>query len=258
MLQKYSKILIAFIVVILVVLLGWGFQKIFHFEDNKTKTKSFVTDEYVDKLYSQIAVDVFDGNYTFYNGYFTQFSTLNNQYVLKIAFLSLKEKVNLADYEVETFSSEVMTQINNTNIKPRYQIKKDVFVDAIKEFFGDKEPKYTSFSAGELNFYYDEATATFYGYELDNSSSKLTDYVILRQKISYEITNKGQNLIIYEYFGKCNKLTQECFNDTRISMPNRDVKYREDMAMTQLVKYKHTFNLAGDHYYWNSSEISEN
>ena len=157
---------------------------------------------------------------------------------------------------VKEFSPEIMAKIKQKNIIPLYQIKEEVFRQTIKELFNENEKGFVNFTIGNIEAFYNEDDNTFYIYQLATEASE--DYVIIRQKTGYEITNQGQNLIIYDYFIKCNKLTQECFNDTRLTMPNRQIKYTANINPNTLVKYKHTFNLASDHYYWYSSEIVKN
>lgn len=256
--KKNEKIIVVIGVITLLVIFIWLFFIIFDFEGNKVKTTLKITESEIDKLYSKIPNDTDLIRYSIYNGYKTTYENLNDDYIVSQAYLYLeKDTFSFNIDELENIDIK-----NKENILPLYKVKYDDFIKIIKNIFNNSfnfDENYFEINA-EIKAYYDEKTNYFYFYKEKNDLS--AKYYIFREKESIGSKENGNVLIINDYFLKCDIATTLCYNDNRLSMPNRNVNYVDGKLTKQnkeiLAKYQHTYRWDIDHYYWQNSEIIEN
>ena len=240
-----------FIVLIIVIILIFLFFNIFKFNAN-VKKENIVDDSYVKEIYENMITDEFGVSYTFYNAFNTKYNNLSPEFVSKIAYLELDNSYeNLTQEEFDTI---VLPNISNEyNYEPIAKINGKTFNDKIKSIFGDNVTiKNTSFVIDEKRSgYYDEMSNYIYIYESNNIKEK---YYTKREMIGFEEKDNGDTLIIYDYFIKCEPITNKCYNDDHLVNPNNNVTYN-DIDISKGAKYKHIFKKINDKYMWDSSNL---
>ncbi len=240
---KKEKTVMILIVAVTVILIIFIFFKLFNFEGNREK-KENISESEVNNIYQNLYVNKYAEKYGFYNGYFTKYNNLSYEHILITAYNYLKDNNKIV--------------INNDHLEEEVaQIPINDFNDAIHTIFGNNVNIYY------LDFRIDNKLKAIYNEDTEiisiyNDNIEKEEYYVYHSLDGFEI-NSNKELVIYDYFGKCNKETQECFNDERMTMKNNNVKYENEKITKpdKLVKYKHTFKMENGKYYWYSSDLIE-
>lgn len=258
-----EKILIGvsvfFLAIIFILLFIW----IFHFEGKREEQPSIISDEYVENLYQNIVVDENYTYYTYYNGFLSRFNNLASSFVSNMAYNYLKSNneltINLAKNELP---NALLAEISDLDqIVPKYKISLETFNKAIKYLYGE-EVKITNESFnidGKTKAYYTPKENYIFVYEINEIVEE--PYYVYRTKESYEVRDNKETLVIYDHFIKCDKSNGLCYNDSKMSIPNRSITYSNGTlngSLTNLARYKHTYKLEGDHFIWQSSDLIDN
>ncbi len=259
--MKNEKILVVLGVCIMLTFLIWMFFTVFNFESKTPISTLKVTDSDVEKIYQSIKDDKYLSRYTIYSGFKTDYDKISYDYVATMAYYKLKEENKLISDLQMTDLQEAGIAINTREVSPLAKVSLDVFNAQIKELFGNNiEIENTSFKiTNRLNGCLSNDQKEVYFYEENVTEN---EYFMQRTMDSYATRDNGNTLIIYDYFIKCQSDSGSCYNDDRMAMPNRYVKFSNNKLSSTKVdnqaKYMHTFKWEDDHYYWVSSEIIEN
>ncbi len=225
-----KKIGIFLIIGILVIILIIFLSKVFSFQDNKEENLNEITEELISKLYSYIPQSIYFD--TVYSGNYTNKNILNNSAIELMAYNYLEENKLFND-----------------------KVKREDFQKALFEVFGENiayKPKDIQISP-TTSLVFENDTFTKSNKEI----IKNNDYVIFNDKTIYTVM-ANKNIIITDYYLKCNKLTKVCYNDEKESEINNYYKYSDDLESSlnkdNLRKYNHTFIYKDGKYYWEKTE----
>ena len=252
------KILIGVGVVLLVCLGIFLFIRIFYFEEERLDKPSIINDDLVTTIYSYNLKEEDITRRTFYNNYTSNYNNLDDDYV-KSSIYNYLAKNNLLTTSLTT--EELKTALNKEyqeNYIPKYKIPMTTFNDTLNYLYGEQD----NLTKADFNInkkevgHYSAEDDSFYIYEIDDNFDSL--YYVYQEKDSYAIKDNKETLIIYVYFVKCDIETGKCYNDDKMTSLNNNLTYSEGILngpREKYAKYKHTYKLASDHFYWYSSEI---
>lgn len=134
------------------------------------------------------------------------------------------------------------------------KIDKKYFLDKVKYIFGNTNYYVSSFNV-------DSATSAFTKDEYDyiylyESTNYLDDVIYFKGFESYTIEN-SRDLVIIEYFLKCDKLNKLCY-DGDVATSINSIKYTDNMNIDsikdRLKRYEHRFIYEDGHYTYLSSK----
>ncbi len=251
--KNKSKIFIFFIVAIFVFLFILIFLKVFNFEGKKDEIT--VSEDVVNETHNMLLTNKYEAKYGFYNGYFTKYSSLDYETILTLGYYYLQEH-NLISSNSLSNNELIEVVPNVSDAKALAKVPLETYNSAIYNLFGnDVKINYVNFNTNNLYGYYAKEKENIYIYEKDNNANE--QYYIYNDITSYEL-NRNKDLIIYDYYIKCDKNTKICYNDEKLTMKNNKVSYEINILSNKdnIVKYKHTFKINDEgNYYWYSSDL---
>ena len=251
--DKTQKIILTITSIILAILLLIIFGKVFKFERNKEVPEgNTVPETLIDDLYSYLPTANDYGLETVYNGYYSSFSGLSPAIVEQMIINYL---VKHDSDKVESLSEvELRTVIDNTSTRPLYKISNDNMMYGLKKVFGENK----TFRVTDVSIDYN-TKAYFrnnYLYVFTDQSNMTNNYEIYKGKISYSVDD-DKTIKIVDYYLKCDKLTNVCYNDEKQKNVNDKVTYSSNLKITDYIndlqQYQHVFKLNNTDYYWESS-----
>lgn len=255
-----KKILLYVAVILLVILIGFLFIKIFDFENEPKKSDNGipeVTLELVDQLYSYLDIDNPNGIMTMYSNIYT---TVNNLSYDVLEKMILNYTINYDTTNLENLTSAELLQ-ENVEGTPLYKIKTAVFNTNLSKLFGNEAK--LQFTA---NFIFQEnirailSNSGDYYYVYETNEINNNSYKVFKKMDRYLVTDNNATIKIYDYYLKCNIETNICYNDERNRYINNNVKYTEDLNLDNyinyLTTYEHTFKYDNGNYYWVSSNAT--
>lgn len=256
-----QKIIMYLLVIVLVVIICFGFVKFFGFESNKEKNKTNdINEELVLKLYSYL-IDVNASKVTsMYNGNYASYNSLSYNSILIMIYEYIK---TYDDFELEATTIDEL--LNNSIIDiqdgviPLYKIKIEEFEKVFKIIFGNGEKlNLIDFSYDINTFFKLDSNKTYYYVYTNNISEENSD-VVFKEMLRYAVTDNNKTIKIYDYYLKCDVNNQNCYNDDKLSKLNNKVKYNSSININQyindLVTYEHTFIYEDGYFHWKSSQV---
>ena len=237
-----KKAMMIAIVAVIVVLLGYILPIVFSFEGKDSDVNSFkqVDDSYINVLYSYLPTDNYSSVYNNYNAYFTTKNNLSKNMLMAMTYnyIVTSDRFKLITLDDNEKEEQALYKISLIDFRKAYQT-----VFSVDDF----QP---------IDFEYNNIKGIIkneYVFIYNNNVSE--DYVNYKNINSYALTNNGEEIIIYDYYVKCNRITNTCYNDANMTIPNSRVNSINNINEDNLVKYKHVFKYDKGSYYWYSSEV---
>ena len=241
--------------IILSILIFIIFGKSFRFERGKEKPTTTVDKVLIDELYTYIP----DSNDYKMDGIYSKYSSIYNINISVVEQMIINYLNNNSKDKLQSITDTDLFNIgvDVTYIKPLYKISNKDLTYGLERVFGN--------NTNNINFrdaYIDKNTRTKYfdnNLYVYNYEPELTDdSVVFRKYNKYTISN-DKTIKIYDYYLKCDKSTNICYNDDRETIVNNLVTYSDSFNienyLDKLQQYEHTFKFANDSYYWDSTKM---
>lgn len=249
-----KKLIIYLVVFFLVIIICFIFLQIFAFNKKATAQEIdiTITDELIAELYSYLpdrndfnATTVYSGNYT--TGMVLSFPVIANMVYNYI-------------YTNDAFKLEIVANNEiSTNKKVLYKISKENFLKTLKFMFTE-EIKYTP-GDFKIDYQTEAKYLNNYYYILKDNNNEENNYAIYKARTSYTVQDNKQTIKIYDYYLKCDKKSNLCYNDEILKSSNNVIRYSNNLNVDNykkdLVTYEHIYKYRGDHFYWESSNIAK-
>ena len=236
-----KKAMMIAIVAVIVVLLGYILPMVFSFEGKESKNKGLqqIDDRYINVLYSYLPEDNYYKTYNNYNEYYTEKNNLSKQVLMTMVYnyIVTSDRFKLLTLDESEQSTGALYKISLIDMKKAYNTV----------FYVD------DFQA--VDFEYNNIKGVVkdeYMYIYNND--KTEEYVNYKNIDSYALANNGDEIIIYDYYIKCSKTDNVCYNDGNMTVANNRINDINNINEKFLVKYKHKFKFDNYSYYWFSSE----
>ena len=241
-----KKEILAYILVFIITMtLTFTFLKTFAFEKNEHKVNNEVSEELIKRLYSYIPN---------YRSYYNKYQNLSSSEIGKVIYNYILNYNNslLTNYSINELES-------NEDVTPIGKIKKEDYEDVAYYIYG----KDIKLNHQNLTLY-PNIKALFKDdyyliYKLNNYPDNNKERRIYT---SYELTDNGNTIIIYDRYIICDISTKKCYNDTeKRSLSNYSFIVNDEVDlennMSRARAYKHTFKKVDNNYIWVSSEIDD-
>lgn len=251
-----KKIWLYIAVILLVIIIGFLFIKIFNFNNeakNNNKELPEVSNDLIQELYSYLDIYNPNGVMTMYSKIYTTKNNLNADVLEKVI---LNYIVNYDKSKLENLTIDELKQ-ENIDGTPLYKIKTEVFNSSLIKLFGkDTKINLKDFTYQEnIKAINTSNKEYFYIYQTNDNINNI--YEIFKKMDRYLVTDNNKTIKIYDYYLKCNKETAICYNDERNSYINNNIKYSINLNLDDYVNYltlyEHTFKYENGNYYWVSS-----
>ena len=232
---------------------------LFQFEPERKNQREeiAITDELVNDLNGYLISDRYNKKYTMYNDFYITEKNLSTDVVMSLVYNYVN---NNESYNFILLTDEEKNNSYEKGYEAIYKIKISDLEKAYKKVFGTKEK--TRVNDFEINNIMGKKVSEDYFYIYNNVGENTDNYIIYKAIDTYMISNEGKELTIFEYFVKCDKLTNTCYSDDELNMVNSKVTIENDEIkindIKDVVKFKHVYKKdSNNNFYWFSTDVDE-
>lgn len=255
-----KKLIIILLVIVLVIGISYAFIKLFDFEGSEEETyrnNIEVTEEEIHELYSYLLKDNSLEFEAMHSNHYSSNSNISNYVKKSMIYQYL---LNYDPSSLETLTQEELTAAlpNSTNYTPLYKISTTKIEETLYILFGPD----ATINDGDFD-YSRSIKGSWQGdyyYIYDTLDQSETNFIEFKNMTRYSVSES--EVIIYDYYLKCDTITNRCYNDERRASINNSITYSSNFDinnyLNDLVTYEHVFKYNTDtrEFYWYSSQVA--
>lgn len=254
-----KKIIITVLVIILVIGISYAFINLFNFEGSNEETYKNnieVTEEEIHKLYSYLLKDNSLEFEAMHSNHYSSNSNISNYVKKSMIYQYL---LNYDEFSLEILTKEELSAAlpNSINYTPLYKISTIKMEETLYKLFGPNA------SLNDGDFEYSKSIKgswqNDYYYIYDTNNQTETNFIEYKNMTRYSVSES--EVKIYDYYLKCDTITNKCYNDERRASINNSISYNSNFNinnyLNNLVTYEHVFKYNNDtlEFYWYSSQV---